>query len=144
MVYNMDDFAAIIFRRYYTLMSWLYFFSGGSEYGMADARHANDPYTHFDVEHRDVVSIIAAVPGGVAIRGLMIRSFIEAFLKAHRIKDDKAKHLDIGQVFYDTNQAVVTESAEHKLEQVCEMRSTLTKKLSLTQIFRPPANTESA
>lgn len=98
---------------------------------------------NYNVKHRDVVSIVASIRGGNAYRGLMIRAFAEALRDAHNIKEQTGKHLDIAQVFYQINSSVGQESQQlsgGEFEQICEMRSTLTKNLSLTQIFNQPNN----
>ena len=102
---------------------------------------------------RDLITIHASVRGGVAYRGFMIKALVDALREAHRTKEETGKHLDIAQVFYRTNASVrerVGASVIGRVgpnlylgpDQICEMRSTLCKNLSLTQIFKPPTDSE--
>lgn len=104
----------------------------------------------YNITHPDVVSIAATVNGEVAYRGLMVRKLAEALRNAHLTKtklEGTTPHLDISQIFYETNALVRKEVKEindrwgpsfRLRDQTCEMRTTLTKMLNLTQIFRPP------
>lgn len=92
---------------------------------------------HFDVLYRDVVAIIATINGGVAHRNLMIPEFAKELGRSREELDKTGVHADITQLFYKTNLAVKNEVCE----QVCELRTTCTKSLSLTKMFRPPPKT---
>ena len=54
---------------------------------------------------------------------------------------------DISELFYKTHTAVRKRLEEHgysKDAQICEIRATLTQKLSLTNMFKPPVNLHTA
>ena len=97
----------------------------------------------YNLMERDLITIHASVRGGVAYRGFMIKALVDALREAHRTKEETGKHLDIAQVFYRTNASVREWLTNFpRGDQICELRSTLCKNLSLTQIFKPPIDNE--
>ena len=83
----------------------------------------------YTIEHRDVITMMSTVSGGVAFRQQMIPMFAEELR-------DSANNGDIYEIFLKTH-----EKLRNKLkgtageDQIPEYRSTLTKKLSLRNIF---------
>ena len=121
-----------------------------------DAQRAGAWFTsdgHFDVTFCDVVAIVASVNGGVAYRGLMIPEFSEELQRTREEQERRKKagepevSCDITELFYKTHSAVRKRLMELGISrdgQICEMRTTLTQKLSLTNMFKPPVNPEKA
>lgn len=91
---------------------------------------SNTDRTHYDLQHRDTITLMATVNGGSAMRGEMIPIF--------------SKHLANSvptEGFYDIFLKTHIELLSKVPEQVPELRSTLTKKLCLRNIFIPPSST---
>ena len=84
----------------------------------------------YTIEHRDVITMMSTVSGGVAYRQQMIPMFAEELR-------DSANNGDIYEIFLKTH-----EKLRNKLkgtageDQIPDYRSTLTKKLSLRNIFK--------
>lgn len=101
---------------------------------------------HFDVTFADVVAIVASVNGGVSYRGLMIPKFAVELQRAREEQEKRKKadepdfHCDITELFYKTHAAVREELKSYSISeaQICELRTTLIQKLSLTNMFKPP------
>lgn len=79
---------------------------------------------HYNIQHRDVVTMVATISGEVAYRNMMIPMFAE------HLKNSKG---DIYQTFLRTHNQLKIEIPE----QIPEFRSTLTHRLSLKNIFKP-------
>ena len=96
----------------------------------------------FSVTARNVLSISASVRGGDAELGLMSVKLTKAIQQAHNPVKGRVPHRDIAQIFYDINREIRedTHNRGGGFSQTCEMRSTLTKMLNLTQIFKPPSD----
>lgn len=98
-------------------------------------------HDHFDVTHCDVVSIVASVNGGAAFRNLMIPEFAKELRRARKVQEETGLHLDVTELFYKTHSAVrqhLESKGYSRDAQICELRTTLTKKLSLTKMFKLP------
>ena len=84
----------------------------------------------YTIEHRDVITMMSTVSGGVAYRQQMIPMFAEELR-------DSANNDDIYEIFLKTHEKLRIKLKGTAGEgQIPEYRSTLTKKLSLRKIFK--------
>ena len=111
-------------RHTYTCSYHLF---SGADPGPPGRQPRRDPQTsHFTLQHRDVLTMFASVSGGVAYRNFMIPMFAE------ELRQSSDREGDIYEVFLRTHNRL---KKEVPAEQILEIRSTLSQKLCLTNIF---------
>ena len=84
---------------------------------------------YFEIQSRDVITMMASVDGDVAYRNYMIPMFAEELR-------DSSNNGDIYEIFVKTHEKLI-KKLPTEARQIPEFRSTLRKKLCLRNIFVP-------